>query len=170
MNRGQIRDKVLTHLREDPDAPVRWTLSEVNRYLDDGYREMAELTGAETRTDIITVQANNNFYTLDSDVLYPIAIQDILREKPMDPVHWTFIDEIDGIWIRTRRTTADLYAAWGGAELLIYPAPPENRDLTLYSAIIPAGLPADASEPSFPAQYHVGLVEYGRRLERLRAG
>lgn len=160
MNRGEIRSAVISHLRENATTPVRWTSAEIDRYIDDGYREMAEITGAVVRTDTLTIRAESHFYTLPTDCLYPISIQDAGQDEPIDPVHWLWIDGEDEIWIRTLRQRPEVYAAWGLDEIIFWPAYNADGTVRMTQAIIPGPLASDSATPDLPQEYHGGLVEY----------
>jgi hypothetical protein len=166
MQRQEIRDAVLVSLREAP-TPVRWSNTELNQYIQDGYVEMAERTGAVVATRTISCPPNAHFIQLPSDTLYPIACKDVGTGLPVDPVHWSFLDSVDDVWIRLSSTRPDMYAMFGLREIILYPAFQTTSDLELILAIVPAEL-GDPDEPDLPEEYHYGLVHYAHARSLLK--
>jgi len=161
MNRSTIRQNVLEHLREDPSNPVRWSVGEVNRYIDDGYQEVVERTGAVVDTTVLTAAGNNPYVTLPENTLYPIALKDVTTDMPIDPVHWKVIDNEDSQWVgRVTPTRPDLFAPWGLFEIILFPAYANESTVSLIHAIDPGPLASDSAEPDIPTQFHYSLVEY----------
>lgn len=170
MTRAEIRAAVLAGLRESA-APVRWTIDEVNRYIDDAYQEVAESSGAVVRTDTLVLAASNNFLALPTDCLFPIAARDVSTGLPIDPVSWVFIDQEDWSWIRRESTRPDVFAGWGLHEILFYPKTKANRDIALTMSVLPGPL-GDDDEPDFPPDHHHALVHYawGKALAKQADG
>lgn len=167
MTRAEIRSAVITTLRESA-TPVRWTLAELNRYLDDGYRDMAERTAAVVRTVNVTMSPGQNYVALPSvtessgtfTCIHPIAVKDLSTDYPLDPVNWTFVDELDATWIRVSAPRPYYYALWDWQTMLVYPHYGAAGTLVMTMACMPPGLAQDSDEPDFPEEYHDALTHY----------
>jgi hypothetical protein len=167
VTRGEIRAAVISNLRETT-PPVRWTLDELNRYLDDGYRDLAERTAAVVRTFTIFLQPGQNYADFPSftdssgtfDVLHPLAVKDQLSDLPLDPVHWSFIDGQDRIWVRTSDQRPHFYGFWDWQTLLVYPHYGAIGGLGVIAAMMPRGFANDSAVPEVPTQYHDALIHY----------
>lgn len=160
MNRSAIRGAVITTLRESA-TPVRWALAELNRYIDDGYRDLAERTQAVVRTDTLTVSPSQNYLVLPTDCLFPICAKDVASDLPIDPVHWSFFDNQDRVWIRTSGTRPRFFSLWDWRTLLLYPHyPAGGGSIALTMSIMPTGLTSDGDAPAVPEEYHDALVHY----------
>lgn len=167
MTRGEIRAAAISMLRES-STPVRWLLTEVNRYLDDGYRDLAERTAAVVRTFTVNVPADTNYVVLPSitdgagtfDVLHPLAVKDVSSDLPLDAVHWGFFDGQDRVWARTPASRPYFYAFWDWLTLLIYPHYGSAGQLSIIASVIPRGFTGDSQEPEIPVQYHDALIHY----------
>lgn len=168
MNRGAIRAAVIASLRE-ANPPVRWTIAELNEYLDDGYRDLAERTAAVVRTFTLSLQPGQNYVTLPSvtdaagtfDVIHPLAVKDVATDLPLDPVAWSFFDDQDRIWIRTSEQRPRFYAFWDWHTMLVYPHYGAAGTLSVIAAMMPRGFVDDNSEPEVPGEYHDALIHYG---------
>lgn len=152
----------------EADTPVRWSVAELNRYIDDGYIDMSERTGAVVATRTINCPAQAHFIALDSDCLYPIAAKDVASDLPIDPVHWSFLDSVDDVWVRLAGPRPDFYAMFGLREFIIYPAYETAGTIEMILSVVPTGLATDSAEPDLPEEYHYGLVHYvhGRALAK----
>jgi len=168
VTRGEIRAAIISTLREAA-TPVRWTLDELDQYLDDGYRDMAERTAAVVRTFSMFLQPGQNYADFPSftdgsgtfDVLHPLAVKDASTDLPLDPVHWSFIDSQDRIWTRTSESRPRFYAFWDWQTLLVYPHYGAIGQLLIIAAMMPRGFVDDNSVPEVPEQYHDALIHYG---------
>ena len=167
MNRGEIRSRIIEALREE-ETPVEVSTDELNEYIDDGYEEVAELTGAVVTDTVVSCPAKEHFIPLPANCLYPLAIIDTSSSRPIDLKHWTFIDRRDRVWIRSFRQRPYYAAAWSLTHLLVYPAYENAGSLTLTHAVIPGPLANDASVPDIPEQYHRGLQHYGHHRVLLK--
>lgn len=167
MNRGEIRTSIIESLREESD-PVSVTAAELNEYIDDGYEEMAELTGAVVRDAAVICPPNEHFIALPSDCLYPIAIRDTVTGYPIDLKHWTFIDRMQNHWIRISRSRPWYTAAWDLQTLILFPAYQDGGSITITQAVIPPAIASDFDTPDLPLQHHIGLVRYGHHRALLK--
>jgi len=167
MNRGEIRTSIIESLREEAE-PVGVTTSELNEYIDDGYEEMAEYTGAVVRDAVVSCPPNEHFIALPSDCLYPIAVRDTATGYPIDLKHWTWIDRVNNHWIRISRTRPWYVAAWGLTHLLLFPAYDVAGSITITQAVTPGVLASDGAVPDLPPQHHRGLVHYGHHRSLLK--
>jgi len=158
VTRGEIRDVAIGALRESA-IPVRWSEAELNHYIDDGYIEMAETTGAVVATRNLSANTQNHFVSLPLDCNFVIAAKDQADGLPIDPVHWGFVDEVDNKWIRVSSTRPDFFAMFGLRELILYPAYDSARTIEAILSIIPDPL-GENDEPDLPQEYHYGLVHY----------
>lgn len=181
MNRQEIRLAVQDRIR-DPTG-VRTTEAEINRYIDDGYSDLAERSGAIVRVAVISCPANQHFIAVPDDCLYPIVLRDLGSGLPLDFVDWPFIDKRDANWIRRSSSFPRLAAMWGLGEILIHEAFSGTGSIELTYAAIPAPL-TDGASPELPPQHHQALIHYcharvllkeahadlaGRRLGRAQA-
>lgn len=157
MNRGQIRLRVIRALREQ-SVPVGWTEPEINRYIDDEYREIAEQTGAVVETVTIAVQPKTVFVPLPSNCLYPLAVKDVTSGYPIRPVHWTVIDGFDARWIDKFRGRPNWWAPFGLHEFIIWPAYSADSNIEMMMAAVPADFANDSELPNLPEEYHVGIM------------
>jgi hypothetical protein len=158
MNRGQIRSAVAEALRST--GFVRWTSVELDEYIDDGYRMIANRTGCVAATTTLTTTPNNHYIDLPRETLYPIAFRDLGTGLPIDPVHWSFIDR-NPFWARKTSTRAEIVAAWGLKRLLLDAAYTVVASIEMMHTVSPiTGLGSDGAVPSFPQQFHVALVDY----------
>lgn len=159
MNRGTIRAQVQTALRET--LGVRYTSEELDEYIDDGYRDVANRTGCLVATVNLSCPARQPLVDLPADCLYPIAFRDVATGQPVDACHWNFIDGEDQFFIRAVGTYPELAAAWGLKKLLLYPAYQALGSLEMSYARSPVdGFAGDGSSPEYPDGFHVGLVHY----------
>ena len=165
MNLGQIRAKTLDFLREQ-SSPVGVTTQEIDRYINDGYVEIAETTQAVVEEIQIGIGAGEHFFTLPANSLAPLTFVDDTTGYPIRPVHWTFIDKRDFRWIRIARQRPRLYAAFGLKEIFFYPAYLADATLTMNHSVVPmdlfvtSTLRADADVPNLPEQHHMALSHY----------
>ena len=159
MNRGQIRSAVADALRNT--SYVRWTSAEIDLYIDDGYREIANRTGCVVATSNLTCEAGEHFVDLPDATLYPIAFRDITTGLPVGMCHWTLIDTDDNFFMRKERNRTERVAAWGLKKLLLSQAYSVQSSLEMMAAVSPVtGLASDGTEPDLPQQHHQALVDY----------
>ena len=160
MNLGQIRNRVLDFLREQ-SSPTGITAAELNRYINDGYRDMSERTLSVVEETTISVPGETPFVTFPTNSLAPLTFVDQTSDMPILPVHWTWIDRRDKLFVRKTRSRPSLIAAFGLYEALIYPAYTSGGGtIVLTHAIMPTELSSDTDTPSLPEQHHMGLVYY----------
>jgi hypothetical protein len=138
------------------------TEAEVDRYVNDGYRDIAERTQAVVSTNTLTVEADSPYYTLPSNSLAPLTILDTASGYPIRPKHWTWIDKRDHLWVRKTRSRPSVFAAWDLHEVIFYPAYAAQSSITLVHAVIPdvTALSADSDVPDLPEQHHMSLVHF----------
>lgn len=158
MDRATIRQRVVKALRDD-DSNIGWTVDELNRYIEDGYKELAALTKAIVDTRDIYVGPDEHFLTLPDDCVQVFETKDKDTEYPIDQVHWDFIDSRDWVWIRNSASRPWLIAPWALHEAIIYPAYAAGGTVTMTMAILPGAL-ADVDEPDIPDEYHRSLIFY----------
>lgn len=137
-----------------------WTTEELDRYIDDGYLNIAERTGLLVREDTISCAANDHYIELPSDTLYPIAARDTSTNLPIDLVPWTFFDSQDIRWSRLSDSRPAYLAAWALTHVVIYPAYNAASSMELSLAYIPAAFSQDVQEPDIPEDFHQALVHY----------
>lgn len=157
MNRQELRLAVQERIR-DTDG-IRTTADEVNRYLDDGYADIAERTGAVVRTATINVPAGEHFALVPDNCLYPIVMREAAEGLPVDFVDWPFIDKHDKHFIRRVSSFPRIAAMWGLREMLIYEAFASAGQLELMYAAIPDAM-TDVDEPELAEQHHQALIHY----------
>ncbi len=167
MTRGELRTRIIESLRE-ADDPVGVTTAELNEYIDDGYEEMAELTGAVVRDAVVACPLGEHIVALPADCLYPIAIRDTATGYPIDLKHWTFIGKLNNTWIRVSRIRPWYAAAWSLTHLLLFPAYDIAGSITITQASVPDPLANDGAIPDLPPQHHRGLVHYGHHRALLK--
>jgi len=159
MNRGQIRQATADALRNV--SFTRWTSAELDTYIDDGYREIANRTGCVVSTVNITCEAEERFVSLPAETLFPIAFRDITTGLPVGMCHWTLMDQDDNYFLRKTRNRPERVAAWGLKKLLLSQAYSAQSLLEMMAAICPIdGLQTDGTSPDFPQQHHEALVHY----------
>lgn len=161
MTRGEIRARIITALHEASPSPVRWTADEINRFIDDGYQEMARETGAISETVTLAVQAQTPYLDLPANCLYPIMWRDLTSGLPIDQVSLDWIESEDQHWMRRAASRPDYVAPFDLRTAILFPTYNVASNLELTQAIIPAAITSDATEPLLPANYHRGLVFYG---------
>jgi hypothetical protein len=159
MNRGQIRERVITDINES-SPPVSVLTEELNEYIDDAYQEVARVTGAVVTDVTLDCGAGNPYVKLPDNMLRPLAIIDVGNGRPIDLKHWTFVDKVDAQFIRRSRTSPWFACAWGFKELLLYPSYSAAGQITITGTIIPAAMTSDSDVPDIPEQYHRGLAYY----------
>jgi len=159
MDLQTIRSLVYSHLKET-DPPVGVTEAEVNRYVNDGYRDLAEKTLFAVEEIDLTVNAYENFIELPSNSLAPLTFTDKATGRPIDLVHWEWIDKRDRFWVRKGRSRPSVVAAFGLSELVIWPHYLTQSQITMNHSIVPDELVNDTDEPEFPEQHHMALVYY----------
>lgn len=160
MTKQEIRAAIIRHLREST-TPVRWTATEIDHYIDDGYRDLAERTGAIVGERLLVCGSGVHFISLPRDILFPIAIVDDATGEAVDPVHWTYIEDMDSDWLEKNASRPQVFAAFGLFELSLYPAYGATGTLRGTFAICPETLALDTDEPDLPPEYHAALVHYG---------
>jgi hypothetical protein len=160
MNLSEMRQRVLEHLRESTTSPVGVTNDEVNRYINDGYSEAAEITQAVVEELDLSVPARQNFVTLPDNSLAPLTFVDKATGFPIHQIHWTWLDDRDRRWIRRPRQRPSLIAAFGLHEFILYPHYTAAGTITMLHAIVPVDLASDTDVPLLPEQHHMGLVHY----------
>lgn len=160
MNRGEIRQAVISALNEQ-DGSAQWPVPEIDRYIDDWYREMAEMTDSVVTTVSIVCPAKAFFIDLPANVLSPFAARDLASGLPIDPVHWTYIDQkLDKTWRRSPgQTRPDCFAAWGLHKILLFPPYASGGTIQVDACAIES-LASDGVSPAIPLQHHDGGVEY----------
>lgn len=158
MNRGEIRAAI--QQRIDDTSGVRATVDEINRYIDDGYVDLAERTQAVVRRETLSCPAGEHFIPLSADCLSPLLLRDVTSGLPIDFVDWPLIDRKDSLFIRKVATRPYCAATWGVAELLIYPAYETAGSMEIMQSIVPAPL-GESDSPALPEQHHQALVYYG---------
>jgi hypothetical protein len=165
MDLGTIRQKTLDFLREQ-STPVGVTSAEINRYINDGYVEIAETTQAVVEEIQLTVGGGEHFLALPGNSLAPLTFVDDTSGYPIRPVHWTWIDRRDFRWIRISRQRPRLYAAFGLKEIFFYPAYNSTSTVTMNHAVVPqSGFTTDllvnnTDIPELPEQHHMALSFY----------
>lgn len=159
MNRGEIRAAI--QQRIDDTSGVRATVAELDRYIDDGYVDLAERTGAVVRTETLSCPAGEHFIPLSADCLNPLLMLDVASGLPIDFVDWPLIDKKDTLFIRKVAGRPYCAATWGMAELLIYPAYETAGSMEIMQSIVPGALGSDGASPALPEQHHQALVYYG---------
>ena len=157
MNRQEIRLAVQDRIR-DPQG-IRTTADEINRYIDDGYGDLAARSGAIVRTATINCPAAEHFVPVPQDCLYPIVLRDLGAGQPVDFVDWPFIDKRDAQWIRRTASYPKVAAMWGLAEMILFEAYSGPGQLEMIYAAIPADL-TDSDSPELPLQHHQALIHY----------
>ena len=165
MNLGQIRSKTLDFMRELA-SPVGVTTQEIDRYINDAYVEMAEVTQAVVEEITLTVQAGEHFVPLPQNSLAPLTLIDAATDRPIKPVHWTWVDKRDRRWIRISRQRPRVYSAFGLKEIFLYPAYLADATMTLNHSVVPVEgfatsiLENDSDIPNLPEQHHMALAFY----------
>lgn len=158
MNRGELRLAAQKRIR-DTDG-IRTTETEINHYIDDGYNDLAERSGAVTRTTNLTCPPGEHYIALPSDCLYPIVLRDVTTGDPIDFVDWPYIDKHDRVFIRRVGQKPHVAAMWGLGELLIYKAYQDGGTMEIIMAVVPSAFTADNQEPDLPEQHHQALIHY----------
>ena len=157
MTRGELRLAVQQRIADT--AGVRATVEELNRYIDDGYQDLAETTGAVVRTDTLACPEGEHYVALPEDCLYPIVAREMSAGQPLDFVDWPLIDKKDTQFIRRTSSYPQVVAMWGLSELLLYPAFSTASTIEITMAIIPGPL-GESDSPDIPLQHHQALIHY----------
>ena len=158
MNRQEIRLAVQARI-DDTDG-VRTTEPELNRYIEDGYTDLAERTGAVVRTVNLALSPTQRFVATPTNMLYPLLMRDLASGLPIDFEDWTFLDKLDFRFVRRTAQRPEIVASWGLGEFLLSSAyGGSGGSVEVIYAAIPGPL-ADNAEPELPVQYHEALVHY----------
>lgn len=158
MTRGEIRLAAQKRIR-DTDG-IRTTESEIDLYIDDGYTDLAERSGAIVRTTNLTCPPGEHYIALPDDCLYPIVLRDVATGDPIDFVDWPYIDKHDRVFIRRVGQKPHVAAMWGLGELLIYKAYESGGTIEVIMSVVPAPFTSDNEEPDLPVQHHQALIHY----------
>jgi len=128
MTAQQIIDKARLIIGDRNKA--YWSDEELARYLDDGVRELAKITGVFHRTKLITTHPDTKIYTLDDEVYKIHEVYDETSHKALVIKPYTI--ELDHIEDENIVLIADFAK-------LVFPAP-GNRNVTVRYSYIPKNL------------------------------
>lgn len=153
--RTAIRDRL------DEATAGQWGDAQLNRWINEGARELARRTRQLTDTTTFTTTAGTAEYTVDADVLEIFQAYYAPgdgRQVPMIARAW---DGMNNVWGQYQNQTGGdpvMFTVWGfspNMKIRLYPAPAESsKTVTLLVSRLPADLATDntanASNVDFP--------------------
>ncbi len=157
MNRGQIRQGIISILRETA-TPTGWSVAELDNYINDVYSDTAKETKAVVLTTDLPVAANQALVDLPKNSFQVLALIDKSTGKPIDHVDWLYISQVNARFAE-RSSERPLYAAsFGMHQLLLYPKYGAAGTITGTFVVDSTPMTSDTDIPALPEMYHKGIV------------
>lgn len=156
---------------EETSAAQKWaSQSQIIAALNDGYEEISDVTEWNETSFTVSKTASTMYYDLSSTSVYSAAatnpvitvrrIWNVDTEKWLVPGDYTEFDRSRRQWELNEGETQYFWLRglwWLG----VYPRPSATSgSFTVYASVQPTALSADSDTPSFPEEFHLGLVEY----------
>jgi hypothetical protein len=171
---GEMRARVYKLLGENPDAPVYWTVAEVNYALNMAERWFALATLCIEREASLALTSGQTFYTTVSEetgltgYLVPLAVTESSKRIKPDTAH--ALDARNRTW-RNDTGTPTSYLAMGANLFAVHPTPSSGGvTLGLTFAGEPTGMTVDTDVPDIPGDRHPALVDWAYAFCRLKEG
>jgi len=170
MTTGEIIERVLRRVGEDPAAPVYYTATEALDAINEGLRHFCLLTWCLETTGTLALTATTSFYHLLAT--FP-GLLVVLRTRVSNtgvrvaPGRLEDFDARNALWQSAPGDPTD-YDVLGLDLLAITPRPAaDGRSLEVTYCRAPVRLTGTAATPEIPEEYHLSLADYG--VYRLRA-
>ncbi len=171
MTRLEIQARILRALNDSPTAPVYWSASEVQAYIDEGQEVLAEEAPFVSRTFLVPRRPGTVVYQLagiGGAIMAPtrVWLPDLHRRleakslADLDARHERWLEITGEPW---------WWVAVNWDAFLIWPFPAAGEGwMEVHCACWPGALIDDGDEPELPASSHEALVTYGEALGHLK--
>lgn len=167
MTLAEMRTEVFRRLNESSSSGVPWTAADVDDAINDGYEEISDASEWYERSANVPLLHNQAYYDLrtnlgDDTMLSPGRCLNVQTNRWMIP---TQVREMDNHTYRRWETIST-----GAPERIFQRGlwwlgtfPKSSVDsgvIRFFYTAIPPLLEHDWDEPTFPKEFHYGLVEY----------
>lgn len=142
---------------------VRFTETALLDSIQDGYDELALLTGAIERVTTVNFQANLNYYTMSSyisDYYRPIACWNTDNNRWLDPIPYSEFDDYFGGRWETLTGVPTLFTILGWETLVLARKKSTTSGNFLHFYKARADTLTLATTPTLPSELHHVLVDY----------
>lgn len=171
MTCGEMADRVLKEVGEDPSAPVYYRRNEAFDALNEAQRFFALLTLCLESVGSVALEAAATWYDLLGalpDLGVVVRVARSTGEK-LRPCRITDLDARGATW-QSEPGNPSRYGV-AGPLLAIHPRPVAGGgSFTPTYARMPARMSADAGTPEIPAENHLDLVDYAVYRLRMKEG
>lgn len=162
---SDVRTKVRDRL--DESTATFWTDAQLNRWINDGMREVARLTETLQTTSDIAVTASDGTYTAPTDALriYRAEFKPT-GQSNVYPLEYRDFNTMDEVWWSSQTTTTGtpaLFTMWGFVPSLtiqLYPVPSVAGTLKVFYYKLPTAVSADNDTIECPAGWEDLIVDY----------
>lgn len=170
-----LQTAVFGELNEDSSNPSFWTLADVKSAINEGYEEMAEISGFYDSTYSLTLSSGTRYYDLFApttvtdypQILEVVKVYDSTTRRWLIPTSTKILDATNPVWELAQGPSPEYWMVRGAFRFGVFPLPTETRTLTLYTKNIPQGavtgepaLVDDTDEPGFQTDFQAGIVAY----------
>ena len=170
MTSGEIMERALRRVGEDPAAPVYYKSSEALDAVNEGQRLFCLLTWCLETTGTLNLDAATSFYHLlstFSDLLAVLRVRVNNTGARVGPGRLEDFDARNSAWQSAAGDPTD-YQVLGLDLLAVTPRPAEGgRSLEVTYARTPTRMTGTSATPEIPVEFHHALVDYA--VYRLRA-
>lgn len=159
---------IVTMARErlDEATATFWTTTELERWANDGLRDIARRCELLQDRDDITVVAGTREYTAPSDVIRIHRVElRITGDSSVYPLEYADFNNMDAVWWNQQAITQGTpiyYTTWGfppTLKIVLYPTPSAGGTLKVFNYRMPATA-TSASEIELPTGWDDVLVDY----------
>lgn len=162
MQFSELKTEVFRRLDESALAPVYWEVLDVELSLNDGLAEMADATEYYETTYALALAVATTYYDLRLFTHEPLRVTSVYNRTTsrwLIPSSVRDLDKIDPRWGLVPGEP-DRYFVRGLFTLGVFPRPTTIETVDVYHTAMPPVLALAADTPIFPAEFHVGLIEY----------
>lgn len=155
----------------------QWTDAELNRWINEGCRDLARTTECLLASATAAVTAGTQTYTNGpTDIIRIHRVQyEPTGSSQKYPLEAREFNTMDSIWWTSQsitQSTPQYYTTWGfppTVTFVLYPTPTINGNLRIYYARQPADVSADGTALDIPEGWHDLAVDYAEYRAQRRA-
>lgn len=169
MNLSTMRSRILRDMTEANIGNQRFTSTELDAAINDGYEDILARTGCCIREKSIAAVVGQSEYSRPADMFAIRCVRYYPETAPLEPTTPAKLSLVSPAWRDSGNGTPTKVYMVDSREFGVHPPPVGVGPLYVEGAIIPSALgetdcvtplSADSDVPVFPANYHPLLVHY----------
>ena len=165
MTFAELQTEVTRRLNESSTAAAYWTVQDVKDALNEGYAELSDASEWYERSATISKASQRTYYDLRTNLsdtfLAPRRAFNVETNKWLDPINVRKLDFHTFRQWEINPGEPQMMFMRGLWWLGLYPRPNASTGtVTFYYTAMPPDLSADGDTPTFPQEYHLGIVLY----------